>query len=206
MEGLQKTTQENKIEKIKILKENLKEIFDISKYSTFGHGTGKIQAENILKNGLESADNELCGTACVLDNTDESLNKILNWPHRNYKHIVVIMVPNAPTGMGGYSYFDNVFEKLPENRISDPGAGRECRKEYYIKPQFIKGYINVNSLNFVKNKLYNPEEKVTIKKIPEIILGRRNALRASGISEEEIDKLMKPSQSVNNSESDTDWE
>ncbi len=203
MEGSPKTNTENEIEKskskIKILKENLREIFDISKYSTFGHGTGKIQAENILKNGLESANNAFDETARAIDNTDESLNKILNWPHRNYKHIVVIMVPNAPTGMGGYSYFDDVFEKLPENRISDPGAGREFKKEYYIQPQFIKGYIDVDSLSFIKNNLYDPEAKVNIKEIP--YYGPRHRLTGEPVAEMTEDERKLLSQS-----NDVDWD
>ena len=157
----------SEIEKIQILKENLKEIFDLSKYSTFGHGTNKVQAEKILKTGLESATDSLDETTLVLDDTKGSLDRILDWPHRNYKYIVIVMVPNAPTGMGGFRYFDSVFDELPENRKSDIGAGREFRKEYYIQPQFIKGYIDVDSLSLIKNELYDPEAKVDVKEVPE---------------------------------------
>lgn len=203
MEGLPKTTQENNIEKIKILKENLREIFDPSKYTTFGHGTThKEKAESILINGIESSTDALDETALILEDTNESYNKILNWEHKNSKYIIVIMIPtlNSSNYLESRMYTDNIFDELPEDRKSNTSYyGRGFGREYYIKPQFIKGYINVNSLNFVKNKLYNPEEKVTIKEKPQIFLGRREYLRSSGLSEEDIDKLMKPQ------ESDEEW-
>jgi len=156
--------------KLKTLKENLREIFDLPKCYVFGHGTNKAQAENILKIGLESATNSLDSSAIHLDDTEESYNKILHWPHYNYKFIVIIAIPHQVKGeAGGYYYYDNIFDELPEDRRSDPGAGSEFRKEYYIKPQFIKGYIDVDSLNLVKNDLYNSEAKITIKHIPENI-------------------------------------
>lgn len=204
MEGSLKINQENIIEKnkIEILKENLKEIFDQSKYSTFGHGTGKEQVESILKNGLESANNCLDEVARCLDDTEESYDKILNWIHRNSKYIVIIMIPNPTSGMGGYSYLDNAFEMLPENKKQDLHVGREFKKEYFIQPQFIKGYIDVNSLSFIKNKLYDPEAKLIIKEIP--YGGPRRHLTGEPlqmleISEDETNELLK------SQKSDDDW-
>lgn len=201
MEGLHEINQENNIEKIKTLKENLREIFDSPKYSTFGHGTTREKAENILINGIESSTSALDETAIRLEDNDESYNKILNWKHRNSKFIIIIMIPN-PTDNLGYTYFDNVFDELPENRKSNTSYyGRGFGREYYIKPQFIKGYVDVNSLSFVKNELYDPEKKLIVKETPQIFPGRREYLRSSGLSEEDINKLMKPQE--NNS--DDDW-
>lgn len=155
-------------DKLETLKENLREIFDSPKYYIFGHGTNKEQAENILKIGLESATNSLDSSAIHLDNTEDTYNKILHWPHYNYKFIVIIAIPHqAPGEMGGYYYYDNLFDELPEDRKRDPRAGSEFRKEYYIKPQFIKGYIDVDSLSLIKNDLYNPEAEVVIKPLPD---------------------------------------
>lgn len=176
-------------EKILILKNNLKEIFALPKFSTLGHGTTKENAEKILKVGLESANGALDETSISLDDsTDESFSKILHWPHHDYKVIVIIMIPNPDKGQfGGFHYFDSVFEELPEDRKMDLMVGREFRKEYFIPPQFIKGYIDVNSLKLVPNNLYDPELKVKIKEIPLKIPGSSPEAKERVMTQPDID-------------------
>ena len=156
----------NEKNKIEILKQNLKEIFGYPKYSTLGHGTNKDQAEKILQNGLESATDELSETVIPLDEKEETFKTILNWPHRNYKSIVIVMIPNPNQNQGGLSYFNNVFDELPENKKVDSIAGREFDKQFFISPKFIKGYINVENLSFVNNPLYDENAEVVIKEKP----------------------------------------
>ena len=184
--------------KLETLKENLREIFDLPKCYIFGHGTNKAQAENILKIGLESATNSLDSSAIYLDDSEETYNKILHWPHYNYKSIVIITVPHQDPGeVGGY-YYDNLFDELPEDRKRDPRAGSEFRKEYYIQPQFIKGYIDVDSLSLIKNDLYNPEAKVVVKAIPD------NGLRPK--SPERVQKALLNKDVILSTHGDDDWE
>lgn len=100
--------------------------------------------------------------------------------------------------MGGYYYCDNSFDELPEDRRRDPGVGSEFRKEYYIKPQFIQGYIDVDSLSLIKNDLYDPEMKVTIKDIPE------NIPRPS--SPERLQKALLNKEVIQSEHGNDDWE
>jgi hypothetical protein len=158
MEGLKLEKSEQ--EKIQILRENLRVLDVLDQYSVLFHGTEASVVDKIFQEGLKYEYPALQATAAPLfdsrfsyqDQSDEGFAKILNWPHRGHKAIVVLAIPNVPEGeSGGFSYFNSVFE---ENKN---GA-------YVIPPEFIKGYIDVNNLKFVANPKYDPEKKVIVKK------------------------------------------
>jgi len=159
-------------EKIVKLREILAEIFDPN-FSTLGHGTSPEIAQKILADGLQTRDRLLDSTAVPLldskktyqDQPDEYFKKLLNWGHRDYKAIVVVMIPNPKEETaGGRRYFDSVFEELPPNKQISVGISGADRC-YSIPPRFIKGYVDINNLEFVRNDKFNPPEQLETKKL-----------------------------------------
>lgn len=153
------TLEKSEQEKIQILRENLKILDVLDKYSILGHGTDVEVAKKILAEGLQYLRPYLQETTIglfdsqlsIAEQKDQVFQNILNWPHRGHKSIVIIAIPNVPKGeTGGDNYFNSVFETVDGFY-------------HVVSPEFIKGYIDVNTLQFVANPKYDPDKKVTVK-------------------------------------------
>ncbi|HOX97139.1 MAG TPA: hypothetical protein PL066_02185 [bacterium] len=158
-------------EKIQILRENLKVLDVLDKYSILGHGTGKKVVQNIMENGLEARQVGLNLTTIPLfdshisyeEQDEQCFKSILNWPHNDYKIIVVVAIPNPKENeTGGLGYFNKVFKELSADKSVKVGI-QGADRSYVIPPEFIKGYIDVDTLQFVANPKYDPDKKVTVK-------------------------------------------
>ena len=62
------------------------------------------------------------------------------------------MMPNPQEGeQGGSRYFNSVFQELPE-----PDTGYNDR--YLIPPNYIRGYVDVETQKFIPNPKFQPEK------------------------------------------------
>lgn len=156
-------------EKIQILRENLKVLDVLDKYLILGHGTREAIMPVIMKDGLKAIDFNIgTTTSSFFDSSlpysqqpDAVFHKILNWPHHYFKAIVVIAIPYPEGEQGGGSrYCNSVFEKISDDQKKLP---ENAGLNYVVPPEFIKGYIDVNTLQFVANPKYDPDKKVTVK-------------------------------------------
>jgi len=150
-------------------------------YSYFGHATGSSYVEKILEEGLNSYDRYIDGTLFPLNGIpgtndshaeiEKSINSILKFPHRGFKRIVIVAIPN-PTDKehAGLHYFNSVFEELEDNKKIDVGIqGTDI--SYKIPNEFLVGYIDVKNKCFVENPGYDPNAKVVFKPIKERTIG-----------------------------------
>ena len=153
------TTQSTKLER-------LLEKIHLPGFSASGHGTSEHVVNKILEEGLEARSQELSSTARSL--SDPSLLEE-PWPHRNYRRIVIIQIPNPREGQqGGLTFFNNVFEELPAERQTKIGV-QGADRSYVIPPKFIQGYINLDTLEFIENPKFSPPTQLEDKrKIPDI--------------------------------------
>ncbi len=205
-ESLPQHEDNNKLEKDKIicLKHILKELYEPSKYSLFAHGTSVETAKKIIKTGLEARNNDLPETVKTLFDSNKSFEKqpdeyfkqFLHWPHRNYKGIVLIALPNpAQNDVGGLRYFNNVFEELPQEKIVDLGI-QGFDKRYVIPTRFIKGYIDIEKLKLVKNETYDSNAKIKITELNKVVVDSLFDNAKEGNDE----KISIPSSPQNNSD------
>ena len=112
------------------------------------HGTDLINCSSISENGLLYKSPDLHSTA-ILQETEYGKKDInylnyetlLNWPHKQYKGIVIIAVPYECFYKEGLW---NHFQKKDNDS-----------REYKIDPDFIVGYIDVNNKSIIMNKKYN---------------------------------------------------
>jgi len=165
------TLEKSEQEKIQILRENLKVLDVLDKYSILGHGTGKKVVQNIMDDGLEARQVGLNLTTIPLfdshvpyaEQDEQCFKNILHWSHNDYKMIVIVAIPNPKeNGTGGLGYFNKVFMELSDDKSVKVGI-QGADRSYVIPPEFIKGYIDVNTLQFVANPKYDPDKKVTVK-------------------------------------------
>jgi hypothetical protein len=129
-----------------------------------GHGTGREQAESILREGLRARSPNLNATAIYLVDKERRENGIsagyedlLSWPHKGLKAIVVIKMPAGATGR----------ELRKNNRISPDEHmwvrdGREetaYSSNWVLPAKYIAGFVDAEALKFVPNPLFeeNPE-------------------------------------------------
>jgi len=136
-------------------RQELSPIFD-ERFVTYGHGTRIEAAEQILREGLQAKQApNLDTTAYGLENTNEGLNKIINWPHLDAKAIIVVMLPkNMERSHGGMGFDKHLWED--SNNELNP---------YRLPPKFIKGYIDVKNRKLILNPAFEespdmPEPKI----------------------------------------------
>lgn len=150
-------------EKIGLLRERLGVIYDPN-YSTLGHGTNEEAAKKILADGLSTKLGMTLNETAIpifysdkpyAEQPDEVFSNILHWQHKDYKYIVVVMIPNPKDGQnGGLRHFNSVLEDQTHS---------EWGERSVISPKFIKGYIDANNLQFIENGLYDKTAEVAVK-------------------------------------------
>lgn len=165
---LQLAHHESENFKIATLRKNL-EVLDICKdFGLLGHGTSVECAKGINESGLRSKTNEFNSTAVVVfddllayeDLDNGWFEQFINWPHHGLKAITIIAIPHPPAGQkSGFSYYNSVFEKIDKTDTPTGGYG----SYFFIPPQFIRGYIDVETLTFVENEKFSENATVVYK-------------------------------------------
>ena len=129
-----------------------------NKIRIFLHGTFKEEAEQILKTGLAYHTTDLFDTAYDVPLTYEGIDyvKILNWPHREVKNLVMICVPEEVKTKGLFVRENNLDYSLNHvNKIN--------KENFVITPDFIYGYIDVRKKEILLNDKYSNEHDYTNK-------------------------------------------
>ena len=115
------------------------------------HGTNPSNCPSICKNGLMYKNPVLSSTA-VLQNMEYGMKNInfskyetlLNWPHREYKGLVIIAVP-----------YECFYKEGLWNQFSHTDSAAYGGQDYKIDPDFIVGYVDVNNKKIILNPKYN---------------------------------------------------
>jgi len=169
-------------------------------FSALGHGTSDEIAKTILANGLEARSNDLSQTAVPLLEYDKSILEqdseifLKPWPHRNYRYVVIIQIPNPGINQpGGNRYFNSIFESLPDDRKVEVGI-QGADKSYYIPSRFIQGYINLDTLDLIENPGFNPPNHLEVNTENAVV--RRRAFTR---------KTLQPIIEDQNKTGDDDW-
>src|SRR5689334_3718634 len=132
------------------LRTGMQEAFDPT-FSTLGHGTRREVAKASLAEGLQTKQPDLLSTTVPLFDASKSFDEqaegvvdhVTHWPHLDSRAVVVVMIPNPAQGEpGGRTYFNSVFEELPEEDRSE-------NAQYRIPPEYIRGYVDADSGVFV---------------------------------------------------------
>lgn len=79
-------------------------------------------------------------------------SKMINWPHRDYKGLVLIAVPNECLRVQGEA--QPIWEHRP---IPDGEVKTAFSREYAIKPEYIVGVIDVLEKQITENPAYTNE-------------------------------------------------
>lgn len=120
----------------------------------FLHGTNLENCSSICEQGLLYKDSDLTGTAIIQEMTFGEKNieydeykQLLNWPHKEYKGIVIIAVPYECFYKEGlWNHFKN----------SEMNVG-----DYKIDSDFIVGFIDVERKQIIINPKYNRQHNYT---------------------------------------------
>lgn len=149
------------------------------------HGTGRggeneDVVNSILKYGLRCKDESLYFTTCSIGvgsdilYTDENLNNFNNWPHLHSRFIVFVSVPTdylmLPDMMGDRC--NAYFVRYDINQANNFNIATGV----YVMPEFIAGYFDSKTQEFVDNPNYyeNLSNKVKTKLFEKIKINYYN--------------------------------
>lgn len=129
-------------------------------FSTLGHGTSHEVVAGILKDGLYSSKPDLNSTCIPLIGTEGVFAK--PWPHRDYRCVVIVQIPNPQGAVKGMRYFNSVFKDLDESQKNNVGV-QGADRSYVIPSGFIQGYVDLDTMSFIENPKYDSHLKVEVK-------------------------------------------
>ena len=140
--------------------EELKKKLKDEQIHLFLHGTEKESAEEILKKGLLINSPSIRYTSYP----DASYKTMKHWPHRNYKNLVLIGIPNEATKLVNFDYDENgefigVKEKQVQSKpiFTIENENNGFKTVYKLPAEFIIGYVDVENKTIVNNPLYLSE-------------------------------------------------
>lgn len=115
------------------------------------HGTGKNVCPQICENGLQYKLPSLSSTAIqqqmaygVEDMHYSQYETLLNWPHRNYKGLVILAIP-----------YECFYKEGLWNHFGNTDSSAYGGQDYKIDADFVVGYIDVENKRIVRNPKYN---------------------------------------------------
>ncbi|MBO5142686.1 MAG: hypothetical protein J6C46_06765 [Clostridia bacterium] len=110
------------------------------------HGTSQENIPNILEEGLKCHTNDLSYTSLYL--SKEGLySRLLNWPHRRYKGIIMLAIPCDCTDIFGNGL-------LP---IWNGKNGGAYATNYELSPEFILGGLDIEHKSVIMNGAFSCE-------------------------------------------------
>lgn len=157
------------------VKTNLKELFETN-LNIYAHGTRVESAGKIMQEGLRSKCPDLSGAAINLfdhetpfeSQIDGILETMKKWPHLESKAIIIIALPtlrktpSITTPVAEISAIRRPLGMQAQSRTASflhevQGTGYDAYDLPYILPvNYIRGYVNVETNEFIKNPLFNP--------------------------------------------------
>ncbi|MBR6504444.1 MAG: hypothetical protein IKT41_01770 [Clostridia bacterium] len=118
------------------------------------HGTDMEIANMAMQTGFEAKNPSITSTAVCQTSYEEApeyseFSKMLNWPHRDYKGLVLIAVPNECLSVQGEAQPIWEHRPIPEGEVKTAFS-----REYAIKPEYIVGVIDVVEKQITENPAY----------------------------------------------------
>lgn len=115
------------------------------------HGTGINSARKIQEEGLEYRTPQILSTAIFQEKTTEEhdyqkYSDLLNWPHRHYKGLVLVGIPDECAGV-----YDEISKTGVKPLWELHDSEERYEKHYTINSEFILGYIDVEKKEIVQN-------------------------------------------------------
>lgn len=139
--------------------EELRKKLEEQNVSLYIHGTSEESSKNILEEGLKYKLPTLNATAVKQSGLEEQeyyqgYSQLLNWPHHNWKNLIMIGVPKECEG--------NRKEALPLWKYDEHEEEKAVpTNDYRIPSEFIIGEIDVNNKEIVVNPLYTNQHNYT---------------------------------------------
>ena len=114
-------------------------------------------ANKVMQIGLEYKSPSIKATAICQTGFEElpeynQFSTLLNWPHHNFKGLVLIAIPNECLSTQGKA--KPIWKYKP---TTDEKVKATCQREYAIKPEYIVGVIDVLSKQITENPTYTNE-------------------------------------------------
>ncbi len=121
------------------------------------HGTDIEIANMTMQTGFEAKNPSITSTAICQTGYEEKteydkFSTMLNWPHRDYKGLVLIAIPNECLSVQGKA--KPIWEHIP---TTDGEVKTSFTREYVIKPEYIVGIIDVVKKQIIENPAYTNE-------------------------------------------------
>lgn len=121
------------------------------------HGTDIEIANIAMQTGFEAKNPSITSTAICQTGYEEApeynqFSTMLNWPHRDYKGLVLIAVPNECLSI--QEEVKPIWEHRP---TTDGEVKTSFTREYAIKPEYIVGVIDVLEKQITENPAYTNE-------------------------------------------------
>ena len=121
------------------------------------HGTDMEIANMAMQTGFEAKNPSITSTAVCQTSYEETpeyseFSKMLNWPHRDYKGLVLIAIPNECLSVQGEAQPIWEHRPIPEGEVKTAFS-----REYAIKPEYIVGVIDVLEKKITENPAYTNE-------------------------------------------------
>lgn len=154
------------------------------------HGTTTQEnAEKILREGIVTMHRSDLGRTCLAITSDphEAAGKLLHYEHRQpLKYLVIV---SHKSGLRGYQIIE---EDVPE-LVAQAKPGHESYNQHTnrIPPRFIKGYFDIDKLQFIKNPSYDTNaEPTTLRRseFPQVTLeelARSTKEKAASVTEDD---------------------
>ena len=123
----------------------------------FVHGTDVEIANKVMQTGLKARSPSITSTAVRQAGYEEKkeydkFSTLLNWPHRDYKGLVLIAVPNECLSTLGEA--KPIWEYIP---TADGDVETSSTRKYAIKPEYVVGIIDVLKKQIIENPTYTNE-------------------------------------------------
>lgn len=129
----------------------------------YGHGTGRIGGgveDKILANGLRCKNNipSIYYTSiCLGEGADDLYNKnaelLNNWPHTDSSEIIIACMPKNLT-FNPFTLIGMALEQYRESAFCYSVPQENGKLNYYLKPEFIRGYYSAATKTFTENDRY----------------------------------------------------
>lgn len=137
--------------------ENIRKKLSEQNSTLYIHGTDIEIANMAMQTGFEAKTPSITSTAVCQTGYEETpeyneFSKMMNWPHRDYKGLVLIAVPNECISVQGEA--KPIWEYRP---TKDGDMKTSLTREYAINPEYIVGIIDVVERQITENPVYTNE-------------------------------------------------
>jgi hypothetical protein len=107
-------------------------------YYYLAHGCGQEAAQRNMQQGIWVGSHMPWEHFITIDDPEAFAQQLPNWPHRGYKFIFVVALPNG-------THYTDVLTEAPQDR------------KYIVPVSYIRGYFDMIQGRFVDNQVFAPQ-------------------------------------------------